>query len=81
MYTKYFGIATQTGDFPGHYYAFNYSDCQFVMAEIAAAGDEDPTYPFNNAQDQWLNATLLSWTSYGLPNFGISPGTLFCKWG
>ncbi|HMF33295.1 MAG TPA: metallophosphoesterase family protein [Candidatus Lokiarchaeia archaeon] len=58
MYTKYFGISYSTPTLSGHFYSFNYSNCQFVMAEIAAVGDVDPNTPFNQQQDQWINATL-----------------------
>jgi hypothetical protein len=59
MYTKYFGISTVINStLQGHFYSFNYSDCQFVMAEIASVDDVDPTTPFNFQEDQWINATL-----------------------
>jgi hypothetical protein len=41
-----------------HYYSFNYSNVQFIMAEIADTGDTDPTKAFNFEQDLWINRTL-----------------------
>ncbi|TFH27311.1 MAG: metallophosphoesterase family protein [Promethearchaeota archaeon] len=54
LYTDYF-----TQSHPnGRYYAFNWSNVQFVMAEIADGGDVPKGVPSNDAHYAWLNETL-----------------------
>jgi len=66
QYAKLFNISLYNASSYGipnnipskHYYSFNYSNVQFVMAEIADTGDTDPTKAFNFEHDLWLNKTL-----------------------
>ncbi len=54
LYTDYF-----TQSHPnGRYYAFNWSNVQFVMAEIAVGGDVPKGIPSNDAHYAWINETL-----------------------
>ncbi len=55
LYTKYFNMSS--GNCKG-YYTFNWSNTQFVVAEIADTADEDVNLEYNNIHDQWLNQTL-----------------------
>ncbi|MHA1896602.1 MAG: metallophosphoesterase [Promethearchaeota archaeon] len=55
LYAKYFNVSQAPCN---HYYAFNWSNAQFVIAELADIGDKDPTVPYNHEHDIWLNATL-----------------------
>ncbi|MHA1765564.1 MAG: metallophosphoesterase [Promethearchaeota archaeon] len=57
--TKGFYTAYFTQSHPnGRYYAFNWSNVQFVMAEIADTGDVAKNVPANDAHYAWLNQTL-----------------------
>ncbi|MHA1453681.1 MAG: metallophosphoesterase, partial [Promethearchaeota archaeon] len=54
LYTTYF-----TQSHPnGRYYSFNWSNTQFVMAEIADGGDVHKGIPENDLHYTWLNQTL-----------------------
>jgi predicted phosphodiesterase len=54
LYTDYF-----TQSHPnGRYYAFNWSNVQFVMAEIAVGEDVPMGVPENDAHYAWINETL-----------------------
>ena len=54
LYTTYF-----TQSHPnGRYYSFNWSNTQFVMAEIADGGDVHKGVPANDLHYEWLNQTL-----------------------
>jgi predicted phosphodiesterase len=54
LYTTYF---TQSNP-NGRYYSFNWSNTQFVMAEIADGGDVPKGIPENDLHYEWLNQTL-----------------------
>ncbi|MBN2150105.1 MAG: metallophosphoesterase family protein [Candidatus Lokiarchaeota archaeon] len=56
MYLKYFGFCYDSGPWAGHFfYHFNWSNVQFVVAEIGASSQEDITLMNQSA---WLNETL-----------------------
>ncbi len=57
-YETYFGATNTTSDPHSFYYAFNWSNTLFVMAEISKGEDENPELPRNIAHDVWLNKTL-----------------------
>lgn len=54
LYTTYF---TQPNP-NGRYYSFNWSNTQFIMAEIADGGDVHKGIPENDLHYAWLNQTL-----------------------
>lgn len=57
-YEQYFGATNTSSDPHTFYYAFNWSNVQFVVGEIADTGDENPEDPLNQKHDRWLNQTL-----------------------
>ncbi|MHA1148873.1 MAG: metallophosphoesterase [Promethearchaeota archaeon] len=59
-YETYFGTTNKSADPHTFYYSFNWSNTQFVIAEIADTGDENPDDPINRRHDLWLNKTLKS---------------------
>jgi Calcineurin-like phosphoesterase/Purple acid Phosphatase, N-terminal domain len=55
LYTKYFGVSSSPD---GANYAFNWSNTQFIMAEIANGGDVEPQKNRSIEHDKWMNKTL-----------------------
>lgn len=54
LYTSYFTQANPNG----RYYSFNWSNTQFICAEIADGGDVPKGIPENDLHYEWLNQTL-----------------------
>ncbi len=56
-YTRFFGFSYATGPYANHFfYDFNWSNAQFLIAEISTTGTRDNAIADLN--DQWLNETL-----------------------
>ncbi|MHA1371598.1 MAG: metallophosphoesterase [Promethearchaeota archaeon] len=57
-YTKYFGFSYSEGSHAGHfYYAFNWSNVQFVIGEISTTNTRDNA-TFVPLHDAWINQTF-----------------------
>ncbi|MHA1369326.1 MAG: metallophosphoesterase, partial [Promethearchaeota archaeon] len=55
LYVKYFGVTENERDV---FYSFNWSNTQFIIAQIGNRAHVDPNNPRNKAHFEWLNKTL-----------------------
>ncbi len=57
-YEQYFGATNKSSDPHSFSYSFNWSNAQFIVAEIARTDQEDPKVETNANLDLWLKETL-----------------------